>query len=526
MKSNAGRPASRAAFAIGLLTLAALALRLFMLDSKSLWLDEGATAERVLSDWRSLLIVVTTTQVNEALYYVLMHPWTDVMGASEFMLRLPSAIFSAATIPLIYLLGVELYDRRVGFAAALLMTVHAVTLRYAQEARSYAMLMLLVTISALFFIRAIKRPSLANCAIYIAAGVLSVYAHLFGILLLPAEFLALFVLEARSRRRLMVSVLIFGMLAGPACVLAIAGDHGQADWIAAPTLYSYNLLAKMLLGANMMVQFDHTEAAILLLYAIAIVWAVTSAVFRRAAHSAAIVFLVLMAALPIAAAAVASIVKPLLVDRYLLECLPFVVILAAVGITEIPSRVTVYAMLAILTLCGIREDAAYYRYLQKEDWRDAVQYIAQGARPADALIIYGEEGIRPVEYYRRRLDHPENFPQVAYPAWDPLYLTGGGFATTRELQGFNEFLRTAVLEPHDRVWLMLSHDASQVTAPLLYALHQVYPIAGGRTFVGVRVLLFERTPEIYEANPDRSDSLPAPPETVERQLAAPDGSPG
>jgi hypothetical protein len=45
-------------------------------------------------------------------------------GSSEFMLRLPSAFFDTASVPLIYSLGTEPRNRRAGLFAALLVTFY------------------------------------------------------------------------------------------------------------------------------------------------------------------------------------------------------------------------------------------------------------------------------------------------------------------------------------------------------------------------------------------------------------------
>jgi mannosyltransferase len=97
------------------------------------------TEYRVRLPLDSLLKVLTNGQMNMCLYYLLQHGWTSLTGASEFMLRLPSALFAAAAVPLVYALGTELRDRRTGLVAALLVTVNATCILYAQTARSYSM---------------------------------------------------------------------------------------------------------------------------------------------------------------------------------------------------------------------------------------------------------------------------------------------------------------------------------------------------------------------------------------------------
>src|SRR5579871_4095684 len=139
--------------AILMLTLAAIILRISFLDSKSFWLDEATTAQRVTLPLNALLNVIASGRTNMSVYYLVLHGWTSLAGSSEFAVRLPSALFDAATVPLVYVFGTEVWNRRVGLVAALLLSVNATSIRYAQTARSYSMYVMLATLAAIFFIR-------------------------------------------------------------------------------------------------------------------------------------------------------------------------------------------------------------------------------------------------------------------------------------------------------------------------------------------------------------------------------------
>ncbi len=191
---------STTGYALVLLTAAAAILRFVYLDSKSFWQDEGATAYRVTETF-SDLIRPHPGEDYMMLYYALLRWWIRVAGSSEISLRLPSVIAATAAVPLTYALGAELVDRRVGLLAALLMAINVSCIQYAQEARSYAMVGMLVALSSPLFVRCIKRPSLARSAIYVMAGPWAAYAHLFAILILPAQWLSLFLLRVDRETR-------------------------------------------------------------------------------------------------------------------------------------------------------------------------------------------------------------------------------------------------------------------------------------------------------------------------------------
>ncbi len=98
----AARRWTNPAFLLALLMLAAAILRIAFIDSKSLWLDESLTARRAMLPLSELWKVIRHGHMNMSLYYLMLSGWASMAGTSEFMLRLPSALFDVATVALIY----------------------------------------------------------------------------------------------------------------------------------------------------------------------------------------------------------------------------------------------------------------------------------------------------------------------------------------------------------------------------------------------------------------------------------------
>ena len=130
------------------LTVLGMALRWLGLGRESLWMDELQTLRAALLPWGELAMERLSAG-HAPLYFLLMKPWIAVFGASETALRLPSLLLGTATIPLNYLLGRQAVSRTVGLFAACGIAVSAINIEYAQEARPYTLLTLLVLLSAL-----------------------------------------------------------------------------------------------------------------------------------------------------------------------------------------------------------------------------------------------------------------------------------------------------------------------------------------------------------------------------------------
>jgi mannosyltransferase len=165
----AATPASgtRATYAaLALLTLAALALKLFRIDAASYWADELFSVfwvrESLAFLWSAEAFEIETTP---PLYYTLLKPWAAAFGSSEWAIRSFSAVLSAATIPLVWRLAREFAGPGVALLAAALFAVAPMQLQYAQEARAYALLPLLYGLALLGLVRfARAAPARQNAA--------------------------------------------------------------------------------------------------------------------------------------------------------------------------------------------------------------------------------------------------------------------------------------------------------------------------------------------------------------------------
>lgn len=128
-------------------------------------------------------------------------------------------------------------------------------------------------------------------------------------------------------------------------------------------------------------------------------------------------FVALCVSLLIGATLLVSLRKPLFVDRYLSECQPFIVTLAAAGIVlagETFLRRALLAMVGAILMIGLLEDGLYYGSPGHEDWRGMVSYMASQEQPGDAIICRGVDRTA-IVYYRDRLKVPGKFPAIIYP---------------------------------------------------------------------------------------------------------------
>lgn len=461
---------------VAAVTAAAFLLRLAFLEAKSFDLDEVVSITYARLGWAEFRSAVSW-DVNMSLYYGLLRLWRHV-GESEASIRFLSIIPSVATIPAVYTLGARLFSNTVGLVAALLLCVNAFHIRYAQEARSYSLVVLLVVLSCLFLVNVLERPSRRNVAEYVTATVLALYSHVFGALVLLAQCVSVAIPRPQRmpKEALLISSAAIGISALPLGYYIVTRDYGQLSWIPRTTTQSVIEFVQFLTAGGA------SPGPLLVAYVAACLLAVAGAGKARRSWKVSSQawpygLLLWWLLVPIASTLLISIVKPLFIPYYLIVCLPALVLLAAVGLSRINHRWLLAGALAVVVGLALRGDYDYYMDSTiKDDFRGATRYVLERAQPEDAILFVAWYVRRPFDYYRGRLPGTTGGERIAIL---PRNVSDG---------------QTSVPSQYDRVWLFLSHTEypPMIERSIVTSLAARYPAMAERTFSGVRVRLYSR----------------------------------
>jgi hypothetical protein len=168
-------PTVLAVSAAGLALTVALALSA---NRYSLWTDEAGNALILRRPLEALLATLvrapTVTESGQPLYNILLWFWIRVAGDSEAALRLPSLMFSLATVVVLGLAWRELgVDSRFAWMSAASVLALPVMQWYALEARAYALIMLCASLHILVSLQCLRaswiRPRILGVLTIIAA---------------------------------------------------------------------------------------------------------------------------------------------------------------------------------------------------------------------------------------------------------------------------------------------------------------------------------------------------------------------
>lgn len=154
-----------------LATLAALLVRLWGLDARIFSHPENFVPGLDVPDWaqypperRDLLSILRSTLVDghPPTYFVALLPWVKIFGTGLTALRLPSALLGAASVWLLYRIGVRETGAKVAALAAVLLAFHGHHVYWSQMARMYVPTAFLVLLSVLWTWRTLEDDRLSS----------------------------------------------------------------------------------------------------------------------------------------------------------------------------------------------------------------------------------------------------------------------------------------------------------------------------------------------------------------------------
>lgn len=370
----------------------AVAIRAYAIGQQPLWMDE--LFSRYYVDLFGLKFLWTTGFTREnspPLYYMAIAGWMHLFGTGEAAMRSLSLAASVLAMPLIYLIGKELFDQRHGLIAALIFALSPMQVSFAQEARTYALLLIPLSMSLLaiaHFLRGDTRPRVL--CLYGVGTIIALYCHATAAFFIAACNIAVFAAIATNRmidrRAAMIrwigTNVVVALLAIPELVaMLLQGRHGAGlEWI--PRFRPVDVvraLSPVISGTTTPDRFPGAELSLLLVATI-----VGALIATNLPRRAGIV-LVAIPALFVALIAGISLLQPIFLSRVFCWLgVPLALLLAHVIVIPSRLRPVVVVVAAVTCVTGL-----FYQFTvsQKEPWRDVFDQIGSQLAVADDVVL-------------------------------------------------------------------------------------------------------------------------------------------
>lgn len=414
------------------LTLFGWAVMTWRLGEKSLWWDESLSLYRAQQNVATILAGridfpgIETIDQHPPLYFLLLKGILALGGEADVSLRLPSALFGALLVPLLYAGGCLLRNRRTGLWAACLGALSPFYLWYAQEARMYTMVTVLTLGATLALWWAIARARRWGWVWFGLLAALSLLTHYLAALLLVYWVLLVVALWrirpdhnpkpfSKARQALVglaISALIAAILFGLTHTLPLVRAQGAYEkFLPLPIILrdafnSYSLGLSVIFSKHWPLLIPFGVLAAIGLFSM---WAwpppaEAALNIRRMVGLYALLGYMMVPALLVAA--ISYVIPFYKNSRYLMASSPAFYLAIAAALEAIGRKKPWVEAIAGAVLCALMlySSGRYFfdpRYASKEDYRGVVQYIEARAAPGDAIVLTGVESQPAFEHYYR-----------------------------------------------------------------------------------------------------------------------------
>lgn len=444
-----------------LLFLLALVLRLAGLETQSMWADEGGTLA-LAARAPAVILRDTLADVHPPLYYWMLHGWMSLFGNSVAAARGLSALAGALAVLITWALAARWFGSTAGWVAGLAAAISPLAIHYSQEARMYALAMLLAAFLMLALdhwlagmqrqrASSVDKPAAAGdlrmLGLYLLAAAGLLMTHYFAVTVVAGAALAglcQLVIHKRYRASL-VFVLAHLPLALLYLAAVLASSTRLSSWTAAkqptaPLFVLSDVLQTFSIGMNGTPAWAWWS---LLFGGLALAGLLSSG--QRSGRLISVVWL----GVPLALMIIISLGQPYYKPRFLLPALPAFHILVGAGAAGLAKRrwrtnqepearsgpsaaqathpplarsinrgsVTLLVCTALLLASASRP--LYREWFDPSVWRDdyrgAALAISTTAGPDDVLILNGQSQIDTLNVYLHTTQ-----PRLLVPRFRPL----------------------------------------------------------------------------------------------------------
>jgi hypothetical protein len=232
---------------------------------------------------------------------------------------------------------------------------------------------------------------------YILASFLSVYAHIYSLLIIISQIVSLPLLPKKHFKNNIKSFLVIGACLIP-LFIAPSSRSGQVDWMLDPTI-------RTLIGSTVMIFGDFIPLLLFFLITVFLFFP------WRQIKKWQITFLLITTLFPIVSPFTFSIFfKNIYQSVYSFIILPYAMALIALCVNNIKNlKIQKLFILTIILGLSFR---LYFWYAQTNlfkpllsnvntGWRESTNYIVSNAKPGDGIIFYSYFGKLPYTYYAK-----------------------------------------------------------------------------------------------------------------------------
>lgn len=440
-----------------ILVLGVTSLSVFVLSKQSLRLDESQSIWQTSHSFHQMLFLIAQ-DVHVPFYHIILNTWQRLFGNSVSTNRDLSLIFFVLSIPVFYILGESMYNRRIALFATLLYCISPIMNWYGNEIRMYSLLSLITLISQYFFVKFFNNTTNQKTTWawigYTISTLFGIYTHYFFFLVLLTQAI-FFIIHRKSfsshtlKRGIVVTTITIAAIIPWLVYVRILGKISNSEpiFLRPSTIDVFNTFSQFMFGF----QTDPINTILVSLWPITVLLAFLS-LQKNTRVSLNTIYMIYSLLLPNAVLFILSyIFTPAYLTRYLVFTAPALYLLISWLFSNYPPQIAriarvIFVMLMFLTLTI---EVVSLKTPVKENYLGVTEYLAAHATSKDVIAVSAPFTIYPVEYYDKS---PTKIGTL--PIWDRTKIQAiPPFIESNLPQEVN-----SLAEGHQNFWLLQSYN--------------------------------------------------------------------
>lgn len=369
-----------------ILTFAGFLLRIFNIDFNSIWLDEGSTFSfsHPSKSFTDIWNLTASGEFNPPLFHWIEHIMLVLFGSTEIVLRFMPCVFGSLSIPVVYLIGKEIYSDRVGLVSAFLITISSFHVYYSQEARAYTLLMLIMSLFIYFYIKFKKTNSWKYAALVGVCASLGYWTHFWSLVVIAPIFVFMLidVIKKRNKESLVpvgiASIIAVISTLPLTSVMLFLFNHR----ISSPSQWGMKDL-DLLIQYFSWIGYNNIITILIFLFLICMGFVIFYKLQKPLAIElgAVCVFVLVVSVL-------ISHTIPML-PRYMITLFPILYVAAGMATVSlyVNYRKVAYVVLAIILITGGMSLHTYYTTYTRENWKGYASELSKNTQDGDIIIV-------------------------------------------------------------------------------------------------------------------------------------------
>ena len=411
-RQDAVQPAERAVTIskrVKIITVMLISLIGTLVISSQLLIHNSIRLDEAQSLWQTShsipgILKVIAQDVHVPLYHILLHFWQITFGQSIEAARTLSLLFFIATIPIVYLLARRILSINWSLFVVVLFSFSPFMNWYANEARMYTLLVLVTTLSQLFFVKLIQSKGRQGWLGYCLTAIVGVYVHYFFLFSLLTQ--AIFFLVSRKyfikgtfyRFAALAVFLVIELLPWLLYFHSLGSASNTSPNLQTPSSIDFfNVFSQFSYGF----QTNAVNTILVSLWPLVVIVALLAVrKGQRVTHKLG--YILAAALLPIIIAFIMSYaITPFFVSRYMIASLPILIIVGVWFMSHYkkPLYLALSSLIIVMLIGTSLQEYLSHSTPVKEDFQSAAQVISHKVTSSDRVVLSAPFSIYPFNYY-------------------------------------------------------------------------------------------------------------------------------